>query len=242
MIIRQATPEDAPALAQMLREGHCQFGEIYRRHYPLDQQLADSQLGFALGADGAPASFLFVAEDAAGLHGVLELQTLAGYGINCLSYQIGQFLHRSDLLAICHAQPLLQLDYGLLGHDLLSLCVTSEASPDQALALIAAALAYRASHSTEFGERLYLPLKGPHGEAFWAATGQPLVAVGYAELQLAHAELLPQSPLLGCFLGSATQSLLTPPACALFQALAPLGFAPCDRLMPLDGGPVLQLG
>lgn len=240
MIIRQATPDDAPALAQLLARGHCQFGDIYRRHYPLADQLADSQLGFALGADGAPASFLFVAEQDGALTGLLELQTLAGYGINCLSYQTGNFLHRSDLLGICHAQPLLQLDYGLLGSDLLSLCVTADPSPAQALALVTEALAYRIRHGDGFAERLYLPLNGVQGEAFWAVTGQPLIGVAFDALQLAHAELLPQSPLLGCFLPGLS-ALLAPPVCPLADGLGALGFAPCVRLMPLDGGAVLRL-
>lgn len=235
MRIRPATLSDKSVLAVLLANGNFWSGEIYCRDLDLEEKLVQSELAFGAEEDGTPANYWFVAETEDGVLALAELQTLTGYDEHCLSYSRGQLLHRSDALGICHSQSYLSLDCGLLGADSISFCVGASADMTVFNAMVGHIVAFRAIHKSA----LVVALPGSNGPAFWQATGEPLIGVGFGDLRFAHAELLPQSPLLACFIEPALLKAGSLPALA--QTLAGLGFESSGRLAPLDGGAVWWL-
>ncbi|AFU99311.1 arginine N-succinyltransferase [Simiduia agarivorans] len=238
MIIRPASMADRNAIQQLVTTGQCWFGDLYLRELQLEEKLAQSEISFSAEDDQAPANFWFVLETEGAVTAAIELQTLAGYELHCLSYCEGQMLHRSDALGICHSQKIYGLDAGLLGMDQLTLGLTQSRSPEQLEALLKHLLNFRRSQQ-RFRQALCIALPGVNGPAFWAATGEKLIAVDYRELRYAHAELLPQAQYPECFIADALAHLGSDTPIA--GMLEGLGFVRTRRFSPLDGGAIWQV-
>lgn len=235
MKVRAASIADARAIQDLFSRGRCWIGSLYLRDLMLEEKLVQSDISFASEDDEAPANYWFVVEHLGELTAAVELQTLAGYDLHCLSYLQSQILHRSDALGICHTQKLYSLDEGLLGMDQVTVGVTLDPDADALLLLLKHLLVFRSEQHHQ-PPALYLMLQGSDGPGFWTATGERLIGVNYADLRYAHAELLPLSQLPECFV---TQAFSHKPTDAgIERDISQLGFTRTQRTNPLDGGAV----
>ncbi|BFM10096.1 hypothetical protein R50072_02490 [Simiduia litorea] len=241
MNIRPVQISDISDLQEFMPRASCVFGSQLARTWQIENQVKESVTAFLYGEGESASNYIFVAYENAQLMGMLELHTLIGYGINCLSYSRSKALHRSDMLSVCHEQQVITLDQGLLGQHSLALCVVANGRESLAKDLISAALGFLASGQDKFSGHICVSLPVSSGEHFWRVTGLPLTGISYQDCNHHHAELLPQTPLYECFLDGA---LLTADSNdALHEPLAiwlrQQGFIDSARLSVFDGGPIL---
>lgn len=241
--IRPVELTDVMALQALVERADCVFGLPLARTWQVETRVKEAVTAFSYGEGESAANYIFVACDNDKLVGMLELNTLMGYAINCLSYSCSKTLHRSDMLAICHEQRVLTLDQGLLGQHALSLCYVDHGKEVIAQELISAALAFLVSEPDHFSGLIYLSLPSDDGESFWRATGMALTGIPFQNCNHHHAELLPQTPLFECFLSAAFEhdGNKKSPESTLASWLFERGFGESSRLSVFDGSPILML-
>lgn len=241
MNIRPVQVSDISDLQAFMLQATCVFGAQLARTWQIESRVRDSVTSFSYGEGESASNYIFLAHEKDQLIGMLELHTLIGYVINCLSYSRSKALHRSDMLSVCHEQQVITLDQGLLGQHSLALCCVADGREGLARELISAALAFLAAEADKFSGHICISLPAIDGESFWRATGLALTGISFPACNHHHAELLPQTPLYECFLKGAlteidsSDVLQTP----LGVWLREQGFSDSGRLSAFDGGPIL---
>lgn len=259
MIVRPVTPDDLPALLELIRgTPSSRLTSLPDNEAHLQQRIEIAQKSFRRELEGPGTDYLFVMENADGrLIGTSAIRDRIGLREPWYNYRLGLTVSASQMLDIHREIPTLFLVNDLTGSaELCSLLLHPDFRRSVHGKLLSKArLLFMAEHRDAFSHHVIAEMRGITDEQgrspFWDGLGRHFFKMDFLQADYLVgmgrkafiAELMPKFPLYLCFLSEpARQAIgkahpLTEPAMRMLQEE---GFVHQSYIDIFDGGAVFE--